>query len=240
MWNVGLDEEAVRLIAAMLPNCLNLKNLILDNNPIPTPIYEVLIYEENSSVQNLSLRSNQLDDVAAQNLSFALGDTRRQNSKLLTLNLSCNKITDTGAICLARSLRTNRSLLSLNLSQNFLTDVGAKSFADVISKFPLTFEELVHRRYVMSGRSYDKSNSPSGRKNHTSQERPSSQKSSTLGIDSKMKSKDRSANKKSNESGSNVGGTTSSMSGQMKPSKETKNKKEEKTLGRKGNNILGD
>ncbi len=86
----------------------------------------------------------------------------------------------------------------------------------------------------MSGRSYDKSTSPSGRKNHTSQERPSSQKSSTLGVDSKIKSKDKSANKKSNDSGSNVGGTTSSMSGQMKNSKENKNKKEEKTLGRKG------
>jgi len=218
----------------MLPNCLNLKNIVLDNNPIDTPIYEVLLYEENSNIQHLSLRNNQLDDVAAQNLSFALGDTRRQNNKLLTLNLSCNKITDKGAICIARSLRTNRSLLSLNLSQNYLTDVGAKSFADVISKFPLTFEEIVHRRYVMSGRSYDKSTSPSGRKNHTSQERPSSQKSSTLGVDSKIKSKDKSANKKSNDSGSNVGGTTSSMSGQMKNSKENKNKKEEKTLGRKG------
>lgn len=232
LWNVGLDEEAVRLIAAMLPNCINLKNLILDNNPIPTSIYEVLLYEENSNVQNLSLRSNQLDDVAAQNLSFGLGDIRRQNSKLLTLNLSCNQISDVGANCLARALRTNRSLLSLNLSQNCITDVGAKAFADVISKFPLSFEELVHRRYVISGRKFDKSTSPSGRKNHTSQERPVSQKSSLLGVDTKSKSKDKSANKKSNDSGSNVGGTTSSMSGTMKNSKD-KNKKEEKTLGRK-------
>lgn len=62
----------------------------------------MLLYEENSNVQNLSLRSNQLDDVAAQNLSFGLGDIRRQNSKLLTLNLSCNQISDVGANCLAR------------------------------------------------------------------------------------------------------------------------------------------
>lgn len=55
-----------------------------------------------NSVQNLSLRHNQLDDVAAQNLSFGLGDIRRQNTKLLTLNLSCNKISDNGALCLAR------------------------------------------------------------------------------------------------------------------------------------------
>lgn len=234
LWNVGLDEEAVRLISAMLPNCINLKNLLLDNNPIPGPIYEVLLYEENSNVQNLSLRNNQLDDVAAQNLSFGLGDIRRQNSKILTLNLSCNQISDTGALCFARALRTNRTLLSLNLAQNCITDAGAKALSDVISRFKLSFEELVHRRYVMSGRSFDKSASPSGRKNlHTSQERPASQKSSTLGVDSKSKSKDKSANKKSNDSGSNVGGTNSSLSGTIKNSKESKGKKDEKQLGRK-------
>lgn len=232
LWNVGLDEEGVRLIAAMLPNCINLKYLILDNNPIQGSIYEVLLYEENSNVQNISLRNNQLDDVAAQNLSFGLGDIRRQNSKLLTLNLSCNQINDAGALCLARALRTNRTLLSLNLAQNNITDKGAKAFSDVVSKFPLSFEELVHRRYVMSGRSFDKSSSPSGRKNlATSQERPASQKSSTLGVDSK-KSKDKSANKKS-DNASNAGGTNSSLSGTLKNSKDAKGKKDEKTLGRK-------
>ncbi len=53
LWSVGLDEEAVRMIAATLPNCINLKNLILDNNPIPTSIYEVLLYEENSKYDSI-------------------------------------------------------------------------------------------------------------------------------------------------------------------------------------------
>jgi hypothetical protein len=87
----------------------------------------------------LSLRNNQLDDVAAQNLSFGLGDIRRQNTKILTLNLSCNKISDVGASCLAKALRTNRTLLSLNLAQNFITDAGAKAFSDVISRFGNNF-----------------------------------------------------------------------------------------------------
>ncbi len=94
----------------------------------------------------------------------------------------------------------------------------------------------MHRRYVMSGRSFDKSVSPSGRKvQATSQERPTSEKSSTLGVEAK-KSKDKSANKKSNDSQTNVAaGTASSMSGTLKNSKEAKGKKEEKNLGRKGN-----
>lgn len=90
----------------------------------------------------------------------------------------------------------------------------------------------------MSGRTFDKSVSPSGRKiQATSQERPTSEKSSTLGVESK-KSKDKSANKKSNDSATNVGGTASSMSGTLKNSKDAKGKKEEKTLGRKGNFTL--
>jgi len=54
------------------------------------------------SVQNLSLRNNQLDDDAVNFLSYAIGDLRRQNTKLLTLNLSCNKISDSGGVYLAR------------------------------------------------------------------------------------------------------------------------------------------
>jgi hypothetical protein len=54
------------------------------------------------SVQNLSLRNNQIDDDAVNYLAYSLGDIRRQNTKLLTLNLSCNKISDSGAIYLAR------------------------------------------------------------------------------------------------------------------------------------------
>lgn len=213
LWNVGLDEEAVRLIVSMLPSCTNLKTLILDGNPIPTHIYEILIYEENSNVQNLSLRNNQLDDDAVNFISYALGDIRRQNSKLLTLNLSSNKISDAGAIYLARALRTNRTLLSLNLAQNTIGDVGAKALADVISRFPLTFAEIVYRRYIMSGRSFEKSASPSGRRKNDSKERPSSQKSNAhvnIG-DSKSKKKDPSG-KKSNEGVANLGGTNSSLS----------------------------
>ena len=55
-----------------------------------------------------------------------------------------------------KGLRTNRTLLVLNIANNSIGDKGAKAFAEVISKFPMSFDEIVYRRYVMSGRSFDK------------------------------------------------------------------------------------
>ena len=108
-------------------------------------------------MENLSLRNNKIDDISAEYISYGIGDVKRQNKKLINLNLSGNLIGDHGAISLARSLRTNRSLLILNLSNNQIGDPGAKAFADVISRFPLTLEEITHRRYIISGRVFDKS-----------------------------------------------------------------------------------
>ncbi|CAF0784193.1 unnamed protein product [Brachionus calyciflorus] len=171
LWAAGLDEEAVRLISSMLPNCSNLKTLILDNNPIQTPIYHVLLYEENSNVQNLSLRNNKLGDIGVQYLSCALGELKRSNTKLLSLNLNTNSIGDEGAKHLAKALRTNRALLVLNLANNQIGDEGANALSEVISKFPMTFEEIKHRRYVMSGRTFEKSTSPSSRKGTENKEK---------------------------------------------------------------------
>jgi hypothetical protein len=50
----------------------------------------------------LSLRNNQIDDEQAKYISLGLGDIRRQNSKLLTLNLNGNLIGNEGAIQIAR------------------------------------------------------------------------------------------------------------------------------------------
>lgn len=56
-----------------------------------------------------------------------------------------------------KALRTNRTLLALSLSNNRIGDQGAKSFSEVISRFALTFEEILYRRQVFSGRNGDKS-----------------------------------------------------------------------------------
>jgi Ran GTPase-activating protein (RanGAP) involved in mRNA processing and transport len=150
-----LDEECVRAIASILPTCPNLKTLILDNNPVRYPVYHILLHEKASNVTSISLRGNQIDDDAVRYLALAVGDTKTQHAKLLNLNLSSNLIGDEGARWLARALRTNRTLLVLNLAGNEIGNAGAKAFADVISRFPLTFDEICYRRFVISGRIFD-------------------------------------------------------------------------------------
>ena len=59
---------------------------------------------------------------------------------------------DDGACVLFDSLRMNRTLLSLGLAGNGIGDAGAKKVAEVLSKFPLTHEELVERRKLMAGK----------------------------------------------------------------------------------------
>jgi hypothetical protein len=188
-----------------------------------------------SSLQNLSLRSNQLNDEACLYLSYAIGDIKRQNKKLLSLNLNTNEITDTGAIHLARSLRTNRTLLILSLANNYIGDIGAKAFADVISRFALTQEELFHRRFVISGGSF-LSDSPTRKLFDSTNERSVSQIKSNNANISDTKSKKDKSGKKSNEPPANSNTKSDSKNLDKTLSKTTK-KVDEKTL-KKGNFIV--
>ena len=46
----------------------------------------------------------------------------------------------------------NRNLLSLSLAGNQVSDTGAKRLAEVLSRFPLSHEEVVERRKMLSGK----------------------------------------------------------------------------------------
>ena len=81
-----------------------------------------------------------------------IGDRQRANPRLLSLNLNGNRIGDAGACAIADALRMNRTLLSLGLAGNGIGDAGAKKLAEVLSKFPLTHEEVVERRKLMAGK----------------------------------------------------------------------------------------
>ena len=52
-------------------------------------------------MQSLSVRNCQITDMGAELIASALGTVKRQNNKLLTLNMSGNVITDYGAIAIA-------------------------------------------------------------------------------------------------------------------------------------------
>ena len=144
LWNAGLNEETLELLSGILPECLVLKTLVLDNNVVKEETWHQLL-KEDIPVQHLSLHYNRISDVGAESLGKALGSAQKQNTRLIPLNLNGNRITDTGAGHLAQGLRMNRTLLCLGLANNKIGDVGANKFADVLSRFQLTHEEIVER-----------------------------------------------------------------------------------------------
>ncbi len=148
-WHTGLTDDTLKQLASILPKCPSLRTLILDANPLPLEHYEVLFTDDNSPVINLSLRHCRITERGAALIGHGLGNERRQNKKLQTLNLAYNSLCDIGAEHIARSLKFNRTLLVLNLSSNDISDHGAEQFAEVLSKFPLTEEELIYRRRLL-------------------------------------------------------------------------------------------
>ncbi|CAF4146709.1 unnamed protein product [Rotaria socialis] len=126
-----------------------IKNISLDGNPIAAECFHLLIEKDDSKISQLSLRYCNITDKGVERIARALGNISRQNWKLLTLNLSGNRIGDIGAQSLAAALRYNRTLISLNLSSNFINDKGALPLALVLRRIVLTPEEIIQRRRII-------------------------------------------------------------------------------------------
>ncbi|CAF0714616.1 unnamed protein product [Brachionus calyciflorus] len=172
LWNCGLTEETFDIFCEFLPTCKNLKNVSFDGNSLVEESFDKLIASD-SVIQHLSLRNCKITDIGAEKLGRELGTIRNQNTKLLSLNLSGNSITDNGAIEIARGLRTNRTLLVLNLSGNQIGDLGACKLAETLSRFKMTHEEIVRRRTMKRERLL-RDLSPQSRKTNQNTERPPS------------------------------------------------------------------
>ncbi|XP_055878705.1 leucine-rich repeat-containing protein 71-like isoform X9 [Biomphalaria glabrata] len=152
LWNTGLTESTLHTLATFLPQCLNLVNVVLDGNTVKEENWSELLGLE-SLIQHLSLRHCKITDKGAEKIGKALGHAKWCNTKLITLNLSGNLIGDVGAQALAEGLRMNRTLLSLTLMSNNIGDKGSEKLAETLSRFPLTHEEIVERRKLLSDRS---------------------------------------------------------------------------------------
>ncbi|XP_064596070.1 leucine-rich repeat-containing protein 71-like isoform X2 [Liolophura sinensis] len=178
LWNAGLTGETITSLASFLPHCANVRTLVLDGNTVKEENYHLLINDE-SLLQNLSLRHCGLTDVGAERLGKSLGTPQKYNLKLLSLNLTGNRITDVGVEHLAKGLRMNRALLSLSLANNQIGDKGACMLAEVLSRFVLTHEETVERRKLKSdSTSPERLKSPTNRR-ADSRDRPNSVRSNT-------------------------------------------------------------
>jgi len=179
LWNVGLTEFAFSSFASMLPSLPCVRTLVLDGNPLPeSEPYHLLI--EDSPLQHLSLRNNKITAKGCLTLGKTLGDLKTQNRNLTALNLSYNRIDDEGAKHLAQGLRMNRSLMTLSLASNQIGDEGCLAIAGSLEKFPLTHEEVVHRRMLSSKQGYyGRGSSALGAMRSQSNDRPSSNRSNS-------------------------------------------------------------
>ncbi|CAF1192359.1 unnamed protein product [Didymodactylos carnosus] len=153
-WQLDLKFlEILKKVVSLQDQLHTLKSLSLDGNPVGlSEQYHILIDKEESKLLHLSLRFCSITDVGAELLAKSLGNMITQNWKLLTLNLSGNRITDKGAKAFAKALRFNRTLICLNLSSNFICDKGAIAMAIVLRRIVLTSEEILYRRYLLSER----------------------------------------------------------------------------------------
>ncbi|XP_056002548.1 leucine-rich repeat-containing protein 71-like isoform X18 [Ostrea edulis] len=179
LWNTGLTKDTVSIMASTLPSIVNLRTLILDGNVVKDENWHELITDE-SPVQNLSLRHCGMTDTGAKAIGEALGTVKRANTKLVSLNLAGNQISDQGVIDIANGLRMNRTLMSLSLASNQVGDKGASKLGEVLSRFPLSHEEVVERRKQKSSMgSPDRNKSPPPSRRADSKDRPGSVRSSS-------------------------------------------------------------
>ncbi|KAH9495024.1 Leucine-rich repeat-containing protein 71 [Bulinus truncatus] len=178
LWNTALTEATLHTMATFLPQCSNLTNVILDGNTVKEENWSELIGPD-SLIQNLSLRHCKITDKGAVKIGRVLGHATLSNLKLISLNLSGNLIGDVGAQGLAEGLRMNRTLLSLSLMNNNIGDKGTEKLAEALSRFPLTHEEIVERRKLLSDRSSPERKSPTPSRRGESKDRPGSVRSNS-------------------------------------------------------------
>lgn len=91
---------------------------------------------QNTRLESLDLRANQISDIGVQYLSYAV-----VYSQLKTLNLESNDINAEGAQYLAQMIRDSRTLAELYLSKNHLGDRGIELIANVLSNTMVNHQE---------------------------------------------------------------------------------------------------
>ena len=146
LWSVGLSEATLSELARVTASIPSLKRLVLDGNPIPDGDFSLLLSQEKSVVETLSLRGCGISS----SQSTAIGYALRKNKSLTFFDLSNNYLDDDSGIAVVKGLRTNRTLHALFLTGNSLTDVMVEFLANsVLQEFPLTHEEIVERRTLV-------------------------------------------------------------------------------------------
>ncbi|CAH8529454.1 unnamed protein product [Heterobilharzia americana] len=159
-WRVGFTTEQITQLASFLSVNNTIKSLTIDaNEALKSGAYAQLI-DETNNITKLQLRYCEIGPMEGKSISQRLGTIQSVNKKLISLDLSGNRLGNEGAVYIAEALRTNRTLLTLSLSNNKIGDIGCIALAKVISQFFLTHEEIVYRRLCYSEKAKSESLPP--------------------------------------------------------------------------------
>ncbi|XP_072892864.1 NACHT, LRR and PYD domains-containing protein 3-like isoform X1 [Hemitrygon akajei] len=137
-----LGDSGVKLVSAALrnPEC-KIQKLWLNNVGLTDSGADDLVsaLSTNPSLTGLSLSGNKLGDSGVRHVSAAL---RNPECKIQKLWLFDVRLTDSGAEDLASALSTNRSLTDLDLSANKLGDSGVKLVSAALRKPECKIQKL--------------------------------------------------------------------------------------------------
>ena len=155
-------DDDVEKIAKMLFNNTTLKELNLSHNSISikgaTAIGESLKY--NTTLQHLKIPwNNQFVDTCYSALDLSqkgmqivdiqiLTKILLNNKTVIELNLSQNKISDDGALCISECIKNNVSLRKIDLSTNRISNLGLRRIASalcinqILQKFDISHNNI--------------------------------------------------------------------------------------------------
>ncbi|KAM4013500.1 NACHT, LRR and PYD domains-containing protein 6-like [Anomaloglossus baeobatrachus] len=137
--SVHMSALDCTVLTFILETCRNIENLTLDECFLTTEGLERLAPVLHN-LKNLSFLSNNLDDEAMKSLVSVLTNP---SSKIVSLSLAYNELTDCSCIQLASVIRKNRSLKILNLSNNRLSGPHFHDLKEALSSPDCRIKELV-------------------------------------------------------------------------------------------------
>ena len=143
--NAGLTDETLPRLYDCIKSSPSVKSLNLNGNKFAkNQRFDLFLSQDDKlSLQDISLRYCDINEVGALHLGMALAD----NTSLQTLNLSNNKLCNNGAWNIAEGLKINRTLVALNLSSNMIGDVGVEHIIAPLTTFPLTHQQVIILRF---------------------------------------------------------------------------------------------
>ena len=129
--NNGIKDAGLKILARHLKTNFTVTHFDARGNDITSDgaFYLADCLSENSTLLDISLDSNRLDDRAA--INFVENLSSNLATRLSILDLARNDIEDEGGMRLANFLATNVSIARLSLSSNRLSAKGARACEDI-------------------------------------------------------------------------------------------------------------